>query len=87
MAENKVPSEKQPGEKREGTFHFNPGNMAGKAAKIGELSREGESQPNETTKRADEAAESGGGLAKTYRELAQRVRRDAEGAAASDRSR
>jgi hypothetical protein len=27
---NKNPNEKQPGEKPEGTYHFNPGNMAGK---------------------------------------------------------
>jgi hypothetical protein len=30
MANNKSPDEKPPGENPEGTFHFNPGNMAGK---------------------------------------------------------
>lgn len=31
MANNKNPNQKQPGEKEPGTFHFNPGNMSGKA--------------------------------------------------------
>jgi len=30
MANNKDPNEKLPGENPEGTYHFNPGNMAGK---------------------------------------------------------
>jgi hypothetical protein len=30
MTNNKSPDEKRPGENPEGTFHFNPGNMAGK---------------------------------------------------------
>jgi hypothetical protein len=30
MANNKNPNEKQPGEKEDGTFHYNPGNMSGK---------------------------------------------------------
>jgi hypothetical protein len=30
MANNKNPSEKQPGEKAEGKYHYNPGNMSGK---------------------------------------------------------
>jgi hypothetical protein len=30
MANNKNPNEKQPGENPDGTYHFNPGNMAGK---------------------------------------------------------
>lgn len=30
MANNKNPSQKQPGEKEPGTFHYNPGNMSGK---------------------------------------------------------
>jgi hypothetical protein len=30
MANNKNPSEKQPGEKADGKFHYNPGNMSGK---------------------------------------------------------
>jgi hypothetical protein len=32
MANNKNPNEKQPGEKLEGKFHYNPGNMSGKKA-------------------------------------------------------
>ena len=30
MANNKNRSQKQPGEKDQGTFHYNPGNMSGK---------------------------------------------------------
>lgn len=30
MSNNKNPSQKQPGEKAPGTFHYNPGNMSGK---------------------------------------------------------
>lgn len=30
MANNKNPKDKQPGENPDGTYHFNPGNMAGK---------------------------------------------------------
>ena len=30
VANNKNPSQKQPGEKDQGTFHYNPGNMSGK---------------------------------------------------------
>ncbi len=30
MADNKNPNEKQPGEKPEGKYHFNPGNQSGK---------------------------------------------------------
>jgi len=32
MADNRNPSRKQPGEKRSGKFHYNPGNMSGKTA-------------------------------------------------------
>jgi hypothetical protein len=32
MANNKNPGEKLPGEKPEGKFHYNPGNMSGKKA-------------------------------------------------------
>ena len=32
MADNKNPNEKQPGEKPEGKYHYNPGNQAGKTA-------------------------------------------------------
>jgi hypothetical protein len=36
MAENnnKNPNEKQPGEKPEGTYHFNPGNQSGKSKAV-----------------------------------------------------
>jgi hypothetical protein len=30
MADNKNPNEKQPGEKPEGKYHYNPGNQSGK---------------------------------------------------------
>jgi hypothetical protein len=30
MADLRSPTQKQPGEKGEGTFHYNPGNMSGK---------------------------------------------------------
>ena len=30
MANKKNPTQKQPGEKEPGTFHYNPGNMSGK---------------------------------------------------------
>ena len=30
MANNKNPNQKQPGEKKAGKFHYNPGNMSGK---------------------------------------------------------
>jgi hypothetical protein len=33
---NKNPNEKQPGEKPEGTYHFNPGNQSGKSKTIPE---------------------------------------------------
>jgi hypothetical protein len=32
---NKTQNEKKPGEKPEGKFHFNPGNMAGKTVEPG----------------------------------------------------
>ena len=32
MGNNKDPNKKRPGEKEPGTFHYNPGNMSGKAA-------------------------------------------------------
>ena len=34
MADTKNPNEKQPGEKREGKHHYNPGNQSGKEAQI-----------------------------------------------------
>jgi hypothetical protein len=30
VGNNKNPTQKQPGEKEPGTFHYNPGNMSGK---------------------------------------------------------
>jgi hypothetical protein len=33
MADNKNPNEKQPGEKPEGKYHYNPGNQSGKPIK------------------------------------------------------
>jgi hypothetical protein len=30
VSNNKDPNEKRPGEKKSGTFHYNPGNMSGK---------------------------------------------------------
>jgi hypothetical protein len=38
VANNKNPNEKQPGEKTEGKFHYNPGNMSSKTVKMGEAS-------------------------------------------------
>ena len=43
MATNNNPNEKVPGEKPEGTPHFNPGNMSGK--KIGETKPESAPDP------------------------------------------
>jgi hypothetical protein len=31
---NKNPNEKQPGEKPDGTYHFNPGNQSGKSKTV-----------------------------------------------------
>jgi hypothetical protein len=45
MAEKKNLNEKQPGEKPEGKYHYNPGNQAGKVAEIG---------PKEEAKKDDE---------------------------------
>ena len=44
MANNKNPNEKQPGEKEDGTFHYNPGNMSGKT--IGNSKDKSEQQTN-----------------------------------------
>ena len=35
MADNKNPNEKQPGEKPEGKYHYNPGNQSGKVIESG----------------------------------------------------
>ena len=40
---NNNPNEKQPGEKPEGTYHFNPGNQSGK----GPARREGSDKTND----------------------------------------
>jgi hypothetical protein len=44
MANNKNPNEKQPGEKAEGKFHYNPGNMSGKKAgeEVSEKKKDGD---------------------------------------------
>ena len=34
MSNNKDPKKKRPGEKEDGTFHYNPGNMSGKTGDI-----------------------------------------------------
>lgn len=49
MANNKNPSQKQPGEKEQGTFHYNPGNMSGKT--IG--TNKDESQHSDADKKPD----------------------------------
>jgi hypothetical protein len=35
MADNKNPNQKQPGEKAEGKYHYNPGNQSGKEIEVG----------------------------------------------------
>lgn len=52
MADNKNPDEKQPGENPEGTFHFNPGNMAGK--KPGDAEQTSENRDEPPTGRKDD---------------------------------
>ena len=44
MADNKNPDVKQPGEKQEGKYHYNPGNQSGKTADI--LKDESEQENN-----------------------------------------
>jgi hypothetical protein len=34
MSEKRNPNEKQPGEKKAGKFHYNPGNMSGKSVEV-----------------------------------------------------
>jgi hypothetical protein len=34
VANNKNPNQRQPGEKPPGKFHYNPGNMSGKTARV-----------------------------------------------------
>jgi hypothetical protein len=45
MANNKNPTQKQPGEKAPGKFHYNPGNMSGKT--IGSRKDESEQQADD----------------------------------------
>lgn len=45
MANNNNPNEKQPGEKAEGKYHYNPGNMSGKTAEKSE--KETDESPDE----------------------------------------
>jgi hypothetical protein len=45
MANNKNPNEKQPGEKAEGKYHYNPGNMSGKTGEKSE--KETDQSPDE----------------------------------------
>jgi hypothetical protein len=46
LANNNDPNQKQPGEKSPGTFHYNPGNMSGKKAKVVHI-RDQEDEPGE----------------------------------------
>jgi hypothetical protein len=54
MADNKDPNEKQPGEKPEGKYHYNPGNMAGKKPEDEEQTAESPGKPNDKRKVADQ---------------------------------
>jgi hypothetical protein len=47
MSNNKSPNEKQPGEKPDGKFHYNPGNMSGKKIGDAEQKADGEPTPKE----------------------------------------
>jgi hypothetical protein len=42
MADNKNPNQKQPGEKSEGKYHYNPGNQSGKEVGIAQPENEDE---------------------------------------------
>ena len=44
MNDNTKPNEKQPGEKPEGKFHYNPGNQSGKVAEIAPEEEKGEAK-------------------------------------------
>ncbi|ARQ00130.1 hypothetical protein CAK95_14345 [Pseudorhodoplanes sinuspersici] len=50
---NKNPNEKQPDENPEGTFHFNPGNMAGKKPGDAEKSAKNRGEPHNKEESAD----------------------------------
>lgn len=52
MADNRDPSRKQPGEKPEGKYHYNPGNQSGKAIE----STKPESEQANNVDRIDERA-------------------------------
>ena len=64
MGNNKDPNKKRPGEKEEGTFHFNPGNMSGKTAE-GRKTRPGspsqDRKAHESTPQQIEPARKGAG--------------------------
>ena len=42
MTDSKNPNEKQPGERKEGKYHYNPGNMSGKTIGDSEQENSGE---------------------------------------------
>jgi hypothetical protein len=50
MANNKNPTQKQPGEKEPGTFHYNPGNMSGKTIGTNKDDSDQSSQHDQKTK-------------------------------------
>lgn len=47
MANNNKPNEKRPNENPEGTYHYNPGNMAGKKPGDPEQTDENRGEPEE----------------------------------------
>lgn len=54
---NKDPNEKQPGEKPEGTYHFNPGNQSGKTKAVPKDRSEPTSDGNATENREKRSRE------------------------------
>jgi hypothetical protein len=44
MADNKDPNQKQPGEKKEGKYHYNPGNQSGKEVGVAHPEAEPETE-------------------------------------------
>jgi hypothetical protein len=57
MANNKNPTQKQPGEKEPGTFHYNPGNMSGKTIGTSKDESGQSSQQDKKTKKPSIADE------------------------------
>ena len=51
--DNKNPNEKQTGENRDGKYHFNPGNMAGKKPGDAKQTDENRGEPHKPEKPAD----------------------------------